>query len=63
MLKKKWFAVDRELEETTEVMIEVQRDREALSSTISQQQQTLQVHALTDNAKSSDWLIIEHNLL
>lgn len=63
MLKKKWFAVDRELEDTTEVMIEVQRDREALSSTISQQQQTLQVHALTDNAKSSDWLIIEHNLL
>ena len=63
MLKEKWFAVDRELEDTTEVMIEVQRDREALSSTISQQQQTLQVHALTDNAKSSDWLIIEHNLL
>lgn len=63
MLKKKWFAVDRELEDTTEVMIEVQRDREALSSTISQQQQTLQVHALTDNTKSSDWLIIEHNLL
>lgn len=63
MLKKKWFAVDRELEDTTEIMIEVQRDREALSSTISQQQQTLQVHALTDNAKSSDWLIIEHNLL
>lgn len=41
----KWLPPYRELEDTNQYMQDVKQDREALSSTISQQQENLQVQA------------------